>query len=60
LPLYEFYCSSCRHKFERLCSYGVSVYACPQCGGESKKVFSTFRSGRSSSGGGRASGGCGG
>jgi len=60
LPLYEFYCSDCREKKEELCSSTVKSIFCPSCGKEAGKVFSAFRTGKSSAGGGTDSSGCGG
>ncbi len=61
MPLYEFFCSGCQRKIEELLGSPVDTITCPRCGGEAKKIFSRFRSGKSSSGGGSASsGGCGG
>ncbi len=61
MPLYEFVCTNCREKFENLCRSEVDSLSCPSCGAKAKRVFSTFRSTRSSSGGSPASSGsCGG
>lgn len=61
MPLYEFVCSGCKKKTEELCSGPVESIGCPRCGAEAKKIFSTFRTGKNSSGGSvAASGGCGG
>jgi putative FmdB family regulatory protein len=60
MPLYEFYCEKCGKKFEELCRSGVTTIQCGSCGSEAKKVISAFRQGRGASGGGAASGGCGG
>ncbi|MEW6080547.1 MAG: zinc ribbon domain-containing protein [Bacillota bacterium] len=44
MPIYEFKCSSCGEKFERLCRMGEdSPGPCPGCGSDaSKKVLSLF------------------
>jgi len=61
VPLYEFYCPQCRKKFEELCRTSQESVPCPHCAAASKRVLSTFRTARGSSGnGGSASGGCGG
>ncbi|MDY6827671.1 MAG: zinc ribbon domain-containing protein [Bacillota bacterium] len=50
MPLYEFYCSQCNKKFEELCNSSVKNTRCPDCGKESARVFSTFRSSGTSGG----------
>ncbi|MEN6370764.1 MAG: zinc ribbon domain-containing protein [Armatimonadota bacterium] len=70
MPIYEFRCNNCDRKFEKLCKMGQNDAACPDCGGEATKLFSTFF-GRSTSSdgsscscggscdcGGECSGGC--
>jgi putative FmdB family regulatory protein len=63
MPLYEYRCRTCRHRFEILqrLGGGAQGLACPRCGAEElEKQFSTFASG--ASGGesaGPAAGGCG-
>ena len=47
MPLYEYACASCRHRFEILqrINQDSGGLACPQCGSESlEKQFSTFSS----------------
>ncbi|RQD73376.1 MAG: zinc ribbon domain-containing protein [Candidatus Syntrophonatronum acetioxidans] len=58
MPIYEFKCTSCQHKMEKLCKMGEdgSSFTCPQCEGRVQKVLSLFRSSGTDSGG---SGGCG-
>ena len=54
MPFYEFKCSACGERFEKLCSMGDNGenLACPKCGVKKPlRVFSTF----SSSGGDRGS-----
>lgn len=51
MPLYEFFCEKCRIKTEDLCSSSVESTPCRECGGKAKKVLSTFRTGKSASGG---------
>ncbi|MGB9608022.1 MAG: FmdB family zinc ribbon protein [bacterium] len=41
MPIYEFICKKCGHKFSTLCKVGEEV-PCPECGGETQKLFSTF------------------
>ncbi|MBC7327360.1 zinc ribbon domain-containing protein [bacterium] len=41
MPIYEFRCNNCGHKFSTLCKVGEKV-VCPQCGGETQRLFSTF------------------
>ncbi|MCM0080919.1 zinc ribbon domain-containing protein [Geomonas sp. Red32] len=59
MPIYEFQCVSCDHRFEKLCkSEGSEAVTCPACGSsEVRKVMSSFAapasgSCRPSSGGG--------
>ncbi|MBI2953747.1 MAG: zinc ribbon domain-containing protein [Chloroflexi bacterium] len=54
MPLYEFSCSRCSHKFELLRSFGSADDAatCPCCGaGEARRLISTFASFSKSAGG---------
>ena len=55
MPLYEYYCSDCRRKFEVLTSYAASGLGvrCPTCQGDrARKLFSVFaRAGRGASDG---------
>lgn len=61
MPLYEFQCPRCGEKFEELCRASLDSLPCPRCATESRKVLSTFRSGKRGADGGFASaGGCGG
>ncbi len=58
MPLYEYRCPGCGHKFEVLqrLGQGAAGLVCPACGrGEVERECSTFASGSSSSPGG---GGC--
>lgn len=41
MPIYEFLCKSCGHRFSTLCKIGEEV-SCPECGGETQRLFSTF------------------
>lgn len=41
MPIYEFVCENCGHKFSTLCKVGEEV-SCPECGGKTKRLFSTF------------------
>lgn len=54
MPIYEFYCSDCRRKFELLTSYAASVAGarCPTCEGQRvRKLFSVFARGGRAGGG---------
>lgn len=45
MPLYEYRCDDCDHRFEVLQSLnaGTEELLCPKCGGEAlEKLFSTF------------------
>ncbi|HOV79761.1 MAG TPA: zinc ribbon domain-containing protein [Bacillota bacterium] len=61
MPIYEFRCTSCGIRFERLCSMGESGknLKCPGCGARHPdRVMSTFIS--TGTGGGKGTGtGCG-
>lgn len=41
MPLYEYRCSQCRHQFEQVQPVGQPAPACPRCGGDTKKVYSS-------------------
>ena len=72
MPIYEYACQSCDHRFEELVSSYGTLVACPQCtSGEVEKLLSTFSAkvaggapalGRPAMGGGGMGGGgcCGG
>lgn len=68
MPLYEYQCEACSHRFERIQKFSDSpVDTCPQCGGAVRKLMSSpaiqFKGsgfyitdyGKSGSGGGRKS-----
>ena len=57
MPLYEYRCSDCGHRFEILQALGQGAdgLACPQCGvPHLEKQFSTFSANTSSAGNGGA------
>ncbi|HHT49403.1 MAG TPA: zinc ribbon domain-containing protein [Firmicutes bacterium] len=60
MPIYEFSCPECKHKFEELCKCNTESIPCPKCGAtQTKRLFSAFGfavSGGSSSSGSAASG----
>jgi putative FmdB family regulatory protein len=40
MPIYEYECASCSHRFEKKQSYNSKPEAaCPKCKGKSKRVF---------------------
>lgn len=42
MPLYEYECDACHHRFERIQKYSDPlVDVCPSCGGPVKKLFSS-------------------
>ncbi len=65
MPLYEYRCPDCGHRFELLqrLGEGAEDVTCPSCGRPApEKQFSTFASSSASGGGGSTSfggGGCG-
>jgi putative FmdB family regulatory protein len=66
MPLYEYRCPECGHRFEILqkMGHGAEGLTCPHCGaGKVEKQFSTFAaaspSGGGASAGAAAAGGCG-
>lgn len=41
MPIYEYSCGSCKHKFEKLMKMSASSPKCPECGAErSEKLVS--------------------
>ncbi len=41
MPIYEYKCTACGHRFEKLQSFNDEpVKTCPQCGGAVKKLIS--------------------
>lgn len=42
MPLYEYQCESCRHRFERIQKFSdPHVDACPKCGAKVRKLISS-------------------
>jgi len=42
MPLYEYQCESCNHRFERIQKYvDPPIDTCPNCGGKTRKLFSS-------------------
>ncbi len=42
MPLYEYQCEACEHRFERIQKYSdPPIDTCPSCGGRVKKLFSS-------------------
>ena len=40
MPVYEYECGQCAHKFDQRKSFSEgAISACPQCSGEAKRVF---------------------
>lgn len=51
MPLYEYQCEQCQHRFEvfQHLGQGADGMRCPKCGSENvKRVWSTFASAKSS------------
>lgn len=42
MPLYEYRCLQCHHRFERLARWDEPPPPCPLCGGVAKKLPSRF------------------
>ena len=42
MPLYEYQCSRCGHKFEVYHQIGGAAGPCPVCGGPARRVFSSI------------------
>ncbi|HBL37374.1 MAG TPA: hypothetical protein DDZ55_11260 [Firmicutes bacterium] len=43
MPIYEFSCSECKHKFEELCKCNTDSLPCPKCGGKNtNRLVSSF------------------
>ena len=43
MPIYEFECRKCGHKFEKLVGVNYGKVECPSCGGTRvRKLFSAF------------------
>ena len=41
MPIYEYKCNACGHRFEKLQSFSEEpIKTCPRCGGEVKKLIS--------------------
>ncbi len=41
MPLYEYQCEKCNHKFEAWKPFNLRVWAtCPKCGKDAQKIFS--------------------
>jgi putative FmdB family regulatory protein len=40
MPIYEYRCKKCEHKFEKLVKLGVLPPFCPKCEGETEKLVS--------------------
>lgn len=40
MPIYEYACRQCGHRFERLVSMSAPPPACPECGAETRKLVS--------------------
>lgn len=59
MPLYEYKCSDCGHKFEELVQSSTQKIVCPACKSETvEKTFSVFAA-STSGGGSSSSSGCG-
>lgn len=62
MPVYEYRCRACNHRFSRLQRVGADAaeVSCPSCGRrESEREISTFASGSTGASAGAGSGACG-
>ncbi|WP_221248568.1 FmdB family zinc ribbon protein [Desulfuromonas versatilis] len=50
MPIFEFFCEECRHRFERITRSGQKQADCPQCGKPAAKQVSVPSIGSSSPG----------
>jgi putative FmdB family regulatory protein len=41
MPVYEYRCTQCLHRFELYQAVGEAAPECPQCGSPSRKVFTS-------------------
>jgi len=52
MPMFEYKCPDCGHKFEELVSGGTEQVPCPNCGSEKpERLISTFAASGSGGGG---------
>lgn len=42
MPLYEYQCTKCNHRFEVTHHVGESAGPCPVCGGPPRRIFSSI------------------
>ena len=42
MPLYEYHCPTCNHKFDKLQSMNASGADCPNCEQPAKRIISVF------------------
>ena len=42
MPLYEYHCLACRHRFEELAKLGDYAKVCPECGGPLLRLYGPF------------------
>jgi putative FmdB family regulatory protein len=40
VPIYEYQCKECSHRFERLVGFNAATPDCPECGGEVEQLVS--------------------
>jgi len=50
MPIYEFLCSACQHRFEKISSMGDTSSPCPLCGAAAGKAISVPARGQVASG----------
>ncbi|NLZ44625.1 MAG: zinc ribbon domain-containing protein [Clostridia bacterium] len=59
MPIYEFKCKKCGHKFEELCRFGQTDIHCPRCGEAGPyRLVSTFSMGNTGAGGEKSCASC--
>ena len=51
MPIYEYACASCEHKFDKLQSITAAGADCPRCGQPARRAISLFSAVSTSNGG---------
>ncbi len=59
MPIYEFHCAGCGHRFEKLSRGNTREHPCPECGATANRAVSAPAAVPTGSGGGFCGGGSG-